>query len=134
MENLVRVLETLIKLQANLRKSVNRTVTEKFIKDKRLEVAKAVKYAVDVVKVLKETEESQLMNKFMSQIFDIQKDIEARLEVLPREEENMAEKFDLRTATSLLPICNETEDSVKDLIDAIELFSSILDENEIFFL
>lgn len=41
----------------------------------------------------------------------------------------MGEKFDLRTAASLLPPMDGTEDVTKQLIDAIELYSELLDEN-----
>lgn len=41
----------------------------------------------------------------------------------------MSEKFDLKCATSLLPRMNGTEDVTKQLIDAIEMYSELLDEN-----
>lgn len=47
------------------------------------------------------------------------------VEVLDRAK--MGEKFDLRTAASLLPAMDSTEDSVRQLIDAIELYDSFLD-------
>lgn len=40
---------------------------------------------------------------------------------------NMSEKFDLRTAASLLPPMDGTEDATKQLIDAIELYNGLLD-------
>lgn len=40
----------------------------------------------------------------------------------------MSEKFDLKTAGSLLPVMNDTEEVTKQLIDAIELYASMLDE------
>lgn len=40
---------------------------------------------------------------------------------------NMSEKFDLRTAASLLPLIDDSENSIKQLIDAIELYDSLLD-------
>lgn len=42
--------------------------------------------------------------------------------------ENMAEKFDLRTATSLLPCMDNSESTTKQLIDAIELYAQLLDD------
>lgn len=48
-------------------------------------------------------------------------------EILENKVNIMGEKFDLKTASSLLPILNNTEDSVKQLIDAIELYDSLLD-------
>lgn len=42
---------------------------------------------------------------------------------------NMGEKFDLRTAASLLPSLDGTEDVAKQLIDAIELYAELLDNN-----
>lgn len=41
----------------------------------------------------------------------------------------MGEKFDLRTAASLLPSMDGTDDVTKQLIDAIELYSELLDDN-----
>lgn len=41
---------------------------------------------------------------------------------------NMPEKFDLKTAASLLPSMNGSEDSTKQLIDCIELYSNLLDD------
>lgn len=43
------------------------------------------------------------------------------------ESENMSEKFDLRTAAGLLPVMDGTENSTKQLIDAIELYDALLD-------
>lgn len=42
--------------------------------------------------------------------------------------EIMSEKFDLRTATSLLPNMDNSENTTKQLIDAIELYAQLLDE------
>lgn len=42
--------------------------------------------------------------------------------------ENMAEKFDLRTATSLLPCMDNSESTTKQLIDAMELYAQLLDD------
>lgn len=42
-------------------------------------------------------------------------------------EEKMSEKFNLKTAASLLPVMNGTEIVTKQLIDAIELYDSMLD-------
>lgn len=42
---------------------------------------------------------------------------------------NMTDKFDLKTAASLLPAMDGSEDSTKQLIDAIELYSELLDNN-----
>lgn len=39
----------------------------------------------------------------------------------------MAEKFDLRTAASLLPVMNGTENVTRQLIDGIDLYDSLLD-------
>lgn len=41
--------------------------------------------------------------------------------------ENMAEKFNLKTAASLLPVMNGSETVTKQLLDAIELYDSMLD-------
>lgn len=41
---------------------------------------------------------------------------------------NMTEKFDLRTAASLLPVMNNREEVTKQLIDAIELYDALLDD------
>lgn len=41
----------------------------------------------------------------------------------------MSEKFDLRTAASLLPSTDGNEEATKQLIDAIELYSELIDEN-----
>ena len=41
----------------------------------------------------------------------------------------MGEKFDLRTAASFLPSMDGTEDVTKQLIDAIELYPELLDDN-----
>lgn len=41
----------------------------------------------------------------------------------------MTEKFDLRTASSLLPLMDGTEDTTKQLIDAIELYSEMLTDD-----
>lgn len=43
-------------------------------------------------------------------------------------ENTMAEKFDLRTAASLIPIMTNKEDTVKNLLDSIELYDSLLDD------
>lgn len=43
------------------------------------------------------------------------------------ESENMSEKFDLRTAAGLLPVMDGTENTTKQLIDAIELYDALLD-------
>ncbi|XP_044755434.1 uncharacterized protein LOC123322034 [Coccinella septempunctata] len=40
----------------------------------------------------------------------------------------MTEKFDLRTASSLLPAITNEEESVLQLIDAIELYTDMLDD------
>lgn len=40
---------------------------------------------------------------------------------------NMSEKFDLKTAASLLPVMDGSENVTKQLIDAIELYDSLLD-------
>lgn len=40
---------------------------------------------------------------------------------------NMGEKFDLKTAASLLPTMDDTEDVTKQLIDAIQLYNEFLD-------
>lgn len=40
---------------------------------------------------------------------------------------SMAEKFDLKTATSLLPIMNGTDKVTQELIDAIDLYDALLD-------
>lgn len=40
---------------------------------------------------------------------------------------NMSEKFDLRTAAGLLPVMDGSENSAKQLIDAIELYDELLD-------
>lgn len=40
---------------------------------------------------------------------------------------NMSEKFDLRTAAGLLPVMDGSENSTKQLIDAIELYDALLD-------
>lgn len=41
---------------------------------------------------------------------------------------NMTEKFDIRTAASLLPCMDGSEDTTKQLIDSIELYSGLLNE------
>ena len=41
----------------------------------------------------------------------------------------MTEKFNLKTATSLLPLMNGNESVTKQLIDAIELYDSLLDND-----
>lgn len=43
------------------------------------------------------------------------------------ESDNMSEKFELKTATSLLPKLDGTEESVQALIDAIEMYSEMID-------
>lgn len=45
------------------------------------------------------------------------------------EKANTMEKFDLKTAVSLLPMMNGDEDVTKKLIDAIELYSSMLEKD-----
>lgn len=45
------------------------------------------------------------------------------------EYENMSEKFCLKTATSLLPKMNDSESVTQELIDAIELYSSMLGDD-----
>lgn len=42
-------------------------------------------------------------------------------------EEKMSGKFNLRTASSLLPSLDGSEESVKQLVDAIELYDKLLD-------
>lgn len=44
------------------------------------------------------------------------------------EARNMSEKFDLKTAASLLPHMDGTEKTTKELIDGIELYDALLDE------
>lgn len=46
----------------------------------------------------------------------------------------MTEKFDIRVAASLLPSMDGTEEATKQLIDAIELYSEMLDDNGKLFL
>lgn len=41
---------------------------------------------------------------------------------------NMGEKFDLKAATGLLPVMNDTEAVTKQLIDAIEMYDCLLDD------
>lgn len=41
----------------------------------------------------------------------------------------MGENFDLRTAASLLPSMDGSEEATKQLIDAIELYSELLDQS-----
>lgn len=51
---------------------------------------------------------------------------------LEKERENsskMGEKFDLKTAASLLPVLDGTDEATKQLIDCIELYKDMLDEN-----
>lgn len=48
---------------------------------------------------------------------------------LDRDHSIMAEKFDLKTAGSLLPVMNDNEAVTLQLVDAIELYDSLLDEN-----
>lgn len=43
-------------------------------------------------------------------------------------EVKMSDKFDLKTASSLLPVMNGSETVTKQLIDAIELYNSMLDD------
>lgn len=44
-------------------------------------------------------------------------------------EQEMGEKFYLRTTTAILPVISNKEESVRDLIDPIEMNDSMLDEN-----
>lgn len=71
-------------------------------------------------------------------IVDCRKILSDRLEVTnvgiidTKEKTNiviMAEKFDLRTAASLLPRIDKSEDVIIQLIDAIELYNELLDAN-----
>ncbi|KAK9709506.1 hypothetical protein QE152_g26576 [Popillia japonica] len=48
--------------------------------------------------------------------------------LLVRKISKMSEKFDLKTAGSLGSVMNDTEEVTKQLIDAIELYASMLDE------
>lgn len=41
---------------------------------------------------------------------------------------SIMERFDLKTASSLLPVMNDSETVTSQLIDAVELYSSMLDE------
>lgn len=41
----------------------------------------------------------------------------------------MAEKFDLKTAASIIPLMDNSENSIKQLIDAIQLYHDMLDAN-----
>lgn len=43
--------------------------------------------------------------------------------------ETMGEKFDLKTAVTLLPVMNGKEDVTKQLIDSIELYNELLDDS-----
>jgi hypothetical protein len=43
--------------------------------------------------------------------------------------DKMGEKFDMKTAASLLPHMDGTEDSTRQLIDAVELYSELLDND-----
>lgn len=54
---------------------------------------------------------------------------DSQVEIREIQTVKMTEKFDLRTASSLLPLMDGTEDTTKQLIDAIELYSELLDEN-----
>lgn len=45
------------------------------------------------------------------------------------EENTMAEKFDLKTAASLLPVMDGHESTTKQLIDAVKLYCDLLDDN-----
>ncbi|KAG5879212.1 hypothetical protein JTB14_027078 [Gonioctena quinquepunctata] len=47
---------------------------------------------------------------------------------LDSETGNMTEKFNLRTAASLLPVMDGTENVTKQLIDSIELYDALLDD------
>lgn len=55
-------------------------------------------------------------------------DVQLKLYINSSETNIKMEKFDLRTASSLLPNMDRSEDSVKQLIDAIELYNDLLDD------
>lgn len=86
-------------------------------------------YQLDA-KVLTEVKANvDLINKYFSAIEKILKDRLASCEVLEESVGTMSEKFDLKTASGLIPSMNGTEVVTKQLIDAIELYDSLLDDN-----
>ncbi len=51
------------------------------------------------------------------------------LKIVVSQSQEMAEKFDLRTASTLLPLMDGKDTTTKQLIDSIEFYSSLLDDN-----
>lgn len=60
---------------------------------------------------------------------EVNSDTQSKILEFPMNTGNMTEKFDLRTAASLLPLMNDSEIITKQLIDAIEFYNSILDND-----
>lgn len=98
---------------------------------KKVEEAKETYKTLDNIigkfKELKEPEVS-LAKNLCSQIRSTYKDILKFLEEKAETESTMA-AFDIKTAVSLLPVMNGSEEVTNQLIDAIQLYESMLDEN-----
>lgn len=91
------------------------------IATKSQEIIKQAKLYVENIEV-KIDEAQNILDARLSSISDRTKD-----NLLDTTE--MGEKFDLKTAASLLPAMDGTEEGTKQLLDCIELYNELLDEN-----
>lgn len=92
---------------------------------------------LEEVQNLEELEEVKNLEKEIENfILEIRKILNTRLENINQNSfsstqddniSNMTEKFDLKLASSMLPSLDGTEETTKQLIDAIELYDSMLD-------
>lgn len=103
----------------------------KLLLDVGLLDTKYYKLKEDFKKVSSDEKVSKAVETYANEIQKIiansRKIILDRLEKI--RESKMTDKFDLKTAASLLPAMDGSEDSTKQLIDAIELYSELIDNN-----
>lgn len=136
-----KLLDEILGILKNLNKDNLARRTDELIISRKLEKLDELKQTfLNLKNVFNESKHSQekisevkgtadLIVKYFKEINDI---IQDRLDNIKKsaitETANMAEKFCLKTAGSLLPIMDNKEDTTKQLIDAIELYDSMLDE------
>lgn len=117
-------------IYANLKNSLNKLVLDSELRDQVRGYANAIDKQLGAIQtVLKER--SQELATELPSVSSVRPTrlSESSISSISEDEctEIMAEKFDLRTAASLLPVMDNTENGTKQLIDAIELYDALLD-------
>lgn len=136
--------DIVVKFTENLGKEpVGRRENQTRVNKLLIEVGKFESHLNNLKRSSTEVTDSELIKKLQdyckaidSYLFKARDILTSRLEIIIRQEQDsintvdkMAEKFDLKTAASLLPHMDGTEDSTRQLIDAIELYGELLDND-----